>query len=94
MAKKTYKDLMQQALEMKEQEEKKIGAYILKNFTQIESYNDFNKVMKEHKKDIIKLIEEKTKEKQNSKMSTKTSMNVETNLNKETKPNNETKQTF
>lgn len=62
MAKRTYKDLMQQALEMKEQEEKKIGAYILKNFTQIESYNDFNKVMKEHKKDIIKLLEEKPKE--------------------------------
>lgn len=62
MAKRTYKDLMQQALEMKEQEEKKIGAYILKNFTQIESYNDFNKIMKEHKKDIIKLLEEKPKE--------------------------------
>lgn len=62
MAKRTYKDLMQQALEMKEQEEKKIGAYILKTFDQIESYNDFNKIMKEHKKDIIKLLEEKPKE--------------------------------
>ena len=70
MAKKTYKDLMQQALEMKEQEEKKIGAYILKTFDQIESYSDFTKIMKDHKKDIIKILEKKTEEPQTPKTTT------------------------
>lgn len=77
MAKKTYKDLMQQALEMKEQEEKKIGTYILKTFDQIESYSDFTKIMKDHKKDIIKILEKKSEEpeKQTPKTTTENTQN-------------------